>query len=370
MSVVAPAVRRFVSDPVTGALATRALSGSEITMYDDTDISQLPNGAAAYAAYYDGSFTNYNAVKTAHPDALLLSITNGFTVADYPNVQTLDIEPGNVGNSSAVPFYRAHNGTSVYYYTSAGNAQALIDTLASAGIPRANYKLWSAHWIGPHICSPTSCGYPRADATQYTNLALGRSLDASLVLPGFFLISGTPTLVQGDTGPDVSKLQRRLNVWAPFDKQSIIASDGVFGAATLASVKGFQKYAFGPAGVDGIVGPATWATVLKTPPSPSQWRFTPPRNLVVRGGKTTVHLAWDAPGDPVGKKPTGYQVVIYNSPPVVDKGVYKVVVARQSKGLELQIGSLKPGNYITHVWALGSSATSDSNFEAGAFTVG
>ncbi len=102
----------------------------------------------------------------------------------------VDDEPGDATNAELVGWYnlmKSKGATRIYFYTSAGNAQALIDTLAAGGISRSDYKLWSAHYTySLHICGPNTCGYPQADATQWTDKALGRNLDQSVCAPDFF----------------------------------------------------------------------------------------------------------------------------------------------------------------------------------------
>ncbi|MCA9126618.1 MAG: peptidoglycan-binding protein [Planctomycetales bacterium] len=62
-------------------------------------------------------------------------------------------------------------------------------------------------------------------------------------------------LSMGSTGPEVSKLQSRLNSNLPFALPPL-DTDGIFGPKTLARVKEFQLAA--GLSVDGIVGPKTW----------------------------------------------------------------------------------------------------------------
>jgi hypothetical protein len=72
---------------------------------------------------------------------------------------------------------------------------ALVTTLGGAGISRAEVRLWSAHYgQGKHICGPGTCGLTRhaCDGTQWTDAALGRSLDESILLSDFFSPSGWP----------------------------------------------------------------------------------------------------------------------------------------------------------------------------------
>ena len=95
---------------------------------------------------------------------------------------------------------------------------------------------------------------------------------------------GDPTLVQGDTGPAVQKLQTRLNVWG-----AKLTVDGNFGPATLAAVKAFQTAH--KLTVDGVVGPATWA-VLNQNPTTTPTPYPAPTALAISSVSVTV--TWDA----------------------------------------------------------------------------
>ena len=77
-----------------------------------------------------------------------------------------------------------------------------------------------------------------------------------------WLLSGNPTLRLGSTGPAVKTLQTRLNVW---NVQPRVAVDGHFGIAAKLAVEEFQ--AAEGLTANGIVGPATWADLLRTPPA-------------------------------------------------------------------------------------------------------
>jgi hypothetical protein len=78
---------------------------------------------------------------------------------------------------------------------------------------------------------------------------------SALILTIAFLLAGAGTaaaaLKKGDRGPNVAKVQRWLNQ----------PDDGIFGPATKAAVKRFQRrQGLTP---DGVVGPATWAALRR-----------------------------------------------------------------------------------------------------------
>lgn len=159
---------------------------TDITMFDTITPSAVPANPQAVAGYVGGRWPDYNFLVATFPNALHLSIAvNASEEADC-----LDDEPGDATNAQLVGWYnlmRSKGATRIYFYTSASNVQALINTLAVAGISRADYFIWSAHYtFVAHICAPNTCGYPQADATQWTDKSEGRNLDQSLCSPDFF----------------------------------------------------------------------------------------------------------------------------------------------------------------------------------------
>jgi peptidoglycan hydrolase-like protein with peptidoglycan-binding domain len=72
-----------------------------------------------------------------------------------------------------------------------------------------------------------------------------------------------PVLRRGSTGEAVRRLQRSLVIVELLPNTGI---DGIFGAATQRAVRSFQQ-AVG-IGVDGIVGPQTWARLPEPPVLP------------------------------------------------------------------------------------------------------
>lgn len=159
-----------------------------ITMYDSIVISEIPAGAAAVAGYVGGHWPTFPKLAAAFPHAHRLSIA----VRAGQDAETLDVEAGDAVNADAPTWVRRQIARGVkkpVVYTSVSNAAALLATLQSAGISRDQVRLWTAHYtFVPHRCT-SKCGFGFtgiADATQYTDHALGRNLDASLVSGSFF----------------------------------------------------------------------------------------------------------------------------------------------------------------------------------------
>jgi hypothetical protein len=270
------------------------------------------------------------AIKARFPHADILTIS----VYAGGAGMALDVEPFDATNSQAATKWYS------VYYTSASNAEALVNMLAAHGIARSSYKLWTAHYTGEaHLCG-AGCGYPavHADGTQY---ASNNNFDTSWLQEDFFgaTAPASNVLSSGATGSAVTVLQQRLNAWGA---KLVVDSD--FGPSTLAAVKAFQK-AHGLA-VDGVVGPATWAQLDATPAPPGKWAYSAPLDLTVRGGRTTALFTWRAPvlnGHPA---PKSYTVRVYDA-----SG--HMVTQRTANGLSIQIGSLKAGAHTAYVWANG-----------------
>jgi hypothetical protein len=163
-----------------------------LTMYDDVTLSLIPANAQAVAGYVNGRWANYSQVVNRWPKAKHLSIA----VTAHADADCLDVEKGDATNDQAPAWVKRQLARGVYrpvVYTSVSNGPALLSTLKAAGISRSQIRLWTAHYTArEHLCGPI-CGLragklllAKADATQWTDRALGRSLDQSLCSDGFF----------------------------------------------------------------------------------------------------------------------------------------------------------------------------------------
>lgn len=252
-----------------------------ITCYDSIENDQFPPGGAAYAAYVDGGIgnqPNYAYIVSAFPKAQHLSIA----LFASDNADALDVEPGASAPSDIPGWYARQVARGIERPVIYANAYTMhaevLPVLAAAGIAAAGTRLWTAHYgLGEHVCGPKSCGAVGVDVdgTQWTQNAMGRVLDQSLLLDNFFgalpatdpteaIVKQLPTLKLGATGPDVRRVQGLL-VAAGHDlgvtglrKDGV---DGTFGATTDAAVRSFQAAA--SITVDGTVGPGqTWPQLL------------------------------------------------------------------------------------------------------------
>ena len=157
-----------------------------ITMWDSITISEIPANAEAVAGYTSGHWPTYPELVKRFPHAHVLSIA----VQASQRARCLDCEPGDASVAQAPQWFRTladrTQGPPVLY-TSASSVGQLIAAMAGAGIKRSEYLIWSAHYtFKEHICAPGTCGYLPADATQWTDKALGRNLDQSICSDHFF----------------------------------------------------------------------------------------------------------------------------------------------------------------------------------------
>lgn len=249
-------------------------------MWDDVNAALIPSGAGYVAYYVDGIYANLNAVKARFPHAALVSIA----VRSADDADALDVENGDATIADIYGWLKRQLARGVerpVIYISAGQVDLMMQTMNANGFQRSEYRIWSAHYTGsPHICGPSTCGEIKttvADWTQYTDRADNSSLDESLLSdePVFTAAkpapapvpapASEPVLQMGDRGVAVMRLQTQLRD-SGIPGVRGIAVDGVFGAQTLAAVRNFQQAEFGPAGVDGIAGPDTWARLDRVSP--------------------------------------------------------------------------------------------------------
>jgi len=183
--------------PTPAPTPTPVPKPTTMLMFDDVNVSLIPKDAQAVAGYVDGHYQTWAKVKAGWPHAKKLPIA----VFGQDNGDCLDVEPGDATIFQAPAWVKRqlanwskshHDVARPVVYTSASQMQSLVNTLSKAGLKYGqDYLLWSAHYnpaLGRHLCSP-KCGFGikvTAHATQYTDHALGRSLDESLCSPGFF----------------------------------------------------------------------------------------------------------------------------------------------------------------------------------------
>ena len=329
------------------AMAANTLYTGEDSIY----LSQLTPGMKVYGGYVAGSWTNYTQLVNMYPNSLNVSIAPWAG----PKAMCLDVEPGDAVPTDAPVFFNNFyvSGGVVnkpVIYTSAGDVQAVIDAMTSAGVPRNAYYIWSAHWIGYHICGPATCGFPAADATQY---ASNSNYDSDVWTASMFNApappSITPVLNQGDTGTAVTKMQNRLVAWAVIPASSV---DGNFGPATEAAVRAFQDMT--GLSVDGVVGPTTWAQLLA---DPATFTYGAPVINSFTAGIHSFSASVTAPlhfGNPVPY----YTAFVYKGAATNTNLVYARTEPATTNSYSFQEGGLDPSTtYTLHLVASSPSNT-------------
>ena len=171
-------------------------------MLDSIDVGNLPDGAGAYAGYTSGKWPTWVALKkrfAAPGGPHLVSIAIDAT----EHAICLDVEKGDALPSQVAAWVKTEHARHVHrpiVYASASAMNDIVARLKGAGIARTEVRLWSAHYgIGKHICGPSvsGCGFPAADATQWTDSAPGvggSKVDETLCAVDFFTLAPPPVL--------------------------------------------------------------------------------------------------------------------------------------------------------------------------------
>lgn len=264
-----------------------------ITMFDDIEVSKMPAGPDyAYAGYTGGHWPTFAELSRRFPGHRLLSIA----VFAGDDGECLDVEKGDATIADVPAWYERQVRRGVHrpvLYTSASNLVALERAMAAHHIERGAYRLWAAHYTGrPHLCAPHSCGFglTEADGCQFTDRALGISLDRSILLPSFFdtrpaphptpapvpspvnwleaALKQLPALKQGDKDqpakvPHVRMMQGLVRAHGHAHKieaASSLAEDGDFGVHTTNALLAVQSF-YG-LHTDRVCGPKTWACLI------------------------------------------------------------------------------------------------------------
>ncbi len=164
-----------------------------LVMYDAIDVSQFTGLTMdAAAGYVDGSWPTFATLgRHVPPGTKLVSVSVFGNPADC-----IDVEKGDVNNNQGATWARRRIDEGHWkpiVYTSASNATAMFNALRAVGVQRNQIRFWSAHYTTRHICSPSVCGYPQADGTQWTAQAHGRNLDQSELENSFFQQAPQPS---------------------------------------------------------------------------------------------------------------------------------------------------------------------------------
>lgn len=155
----------------------------------DSIIENIPHDAQACLGYVGGMWPTAYAFERDFPALARQGRVISCAINAYERARCLDIEHGDAEPYQAPGWYRDYadhaHGPPILY----GSASITTDidaTMSRAGHGRSEYLILSAHYGYDHICGPSTCGYPQADGTQFTDVAHGLNLDESHLGSRFF----------------------------------------------------------------------------------------------------------------------------------------------------------------------------------------
>lgn len=156
------------------------------TMYDTVTLQTVPANPYALAGYTAGAWPTFRPLRARYPRAHTVSIA----ISARYHADCLDVEPGDAVPSQAAGWVRADIAAGwrkpCLYSSYWEFVHQIRPDLAAAGINRSQVLEWDADFVGYARLDATF------DATQYTDRAFGRNLDASLVLRSFLAIAHPP----------------------------------------------------------------------------------------------------------------------------------------------------------------------------------
>lgn len=169
---------------------------ADIVGYDAVTIGNIPLNARWAAGYTSGLFPTYLPLKARLPHATVIAIN----ITDRLNGQALDCEQGDVPPAAfdriaAWAKRQIGRGVKPRIYASLSVMQPIVNALEQRGVKRSQFFVWTAHYtFRQHRCS-SACGFgfrDVADCTQFTDRALGLSLDANACIPEFLQDAAKP----------------------------------------------------------------------------------------------------------------------------------------------------------------------------------
>lgn len=175
---VHPAIHRTVAKPPAHRLVTKPAhhatgpkTGS-YGLYDSATPGATPNGLPQ-AIYANGAYSRPGSAAQGHKSTLWIDV-NG----SNPNADVLDVEPGNVGPSTAGPWaaasHKAHPRTPVIIYTMKSAWPAVKASVAK-------HHMHVKYWVADPTQNPHNL--KGADATQWH---WGKTLDISSTTTNFW----------------------------------------------------------------------------------------------------------------------------------------------------------------------------------------
>ena len=148
-------------------------------MYDDVNLALIPKGPHAVASYINGQYANHTEALKMFPHARHL----GISVTGIIAAQCYDVETGDYTPDHVPALFEEAKKAGVWrpcFYADLSHMPAVREQLAKVAPARGDYRLWAAYYNGQ---SDLPAEY---DAHQFTDRALGRSLDESICHDNFF----------------------------------------------------------------------------------------------------------------------------------------------------------------------------------------
>lgn len=150
------------------------------TMYDNVTLSLIPNMPHAVGCYRNGRFANEEEARRRFPHARILPISvEGRVACDCYDIEQGDYTPDDVPELFKIA-REAGVWRPCFYAQLSGIMPAVRQKLSTVVAKREDVRLWVAYYNEqPDLPS-------WADAHQFTDRALGRSLDESICRSDFF----------------------------------------------------------------------------------------------------------------------------------------------------------------------------------------
>jgi hypothetical protein len=186
-----------------------------LVLYDSVTLSQIPPNPPAVGGYVGGNFPTFSRLAADFPRAKLLSIA----VNAGEDAECLDIETGDAVPAQAPAWYarqKARGVTRPCLYANTSTMPSVVAALSGAYIARGDYRVWPADFtFAAHI-------EPGSDATQWTDVALGRNLDQSQCVDNFFGDPPAPKPIVNPTHYDWFATGPFPSEWGNLDERSVV----------------------------------------------------------------------------------------------------------------------------------------------------
>lgn len=170
-----------------------------VTAYDSTDITTVPSNAQFLMGYNSGHWPTYGQMVDRFPALAKAGHIKSIAVQADVDGDILDAEPGDASPDQVAGWVQrqfARGAKRPIVYSSISEFPQILADLHTRGIWREQIGIWTADYNGQeHICGPGPGGCVNAsrfgfnttaDATQWTDAALGRNLDQSLCKDEFW----------------------------------------------------------------------------------------------------------------------------------------------------------------------------------------